>query len=316
MLKILIIVLLLVIIFLLRHALVPLCVGVAIAYILNPFVDYLERKFSGKRLLCVILSYLTVIAAVTFLIWGFADIVAGKMATGSLQEAITSLRAYYDQYKGVLNDLFGFSIEGPDISHLLQSFGGGAVKFLVGMIAGIYLLKDKEFFLRLMNKTMHLLLGQKTHGMIREILFEINDVISAFLRGVFVDSVIVAFLSSLALASIGIDFAVFIGCFAGISNVIPYFGPIIGIIPAVLAGMAGGGLSKAILAAIALLAVQQIECNFIYPRIIGKSTGLHPLFVLIAVSIAGSFGGLLWMVLAVPLAGILRVLICKWAEEQ
>lgn len=167
-----------------------------------------------------------------------------------------------------------------------------------------------------MNKAMHLLLGQKVHGVVREILFEINDVISAFLRGVFVDSVIVAFLSSLALASIGIDFAVFIGCFAGIANVIPYFGPIIGIIPAVLAGMADGGISKAILAAIALFAVQQVECNFIYPRIIGKSTGLHPLFVLIAVSIAGYFGGLLWMVLAVPIAGVARVLICKWAEEQ
>ena len=316
MLKILIILVLLLVIFLLRHALVPLCVGITIAYILNPFVDYLEKKFGGKRFLCVIVSYLAVITAVAFLIWGFADIIAGKMATGSLQEAISSLQVYYNEYKGVLNELFGFSIEGPNISHLLQSFGGGAVKFLIGMIAGIYLLKDKEFFLRLMNKAMHLLLGQKVHGVVREILFEINDVISAFLRGVFVDSVIVAFLSSLALASIGIDFAVFIGCFAGIANVIPYFGPIIGIIPAVLAGMADGGISKVILAAIALFAVQQVECNFIYPRIIGKSTGLHPLFVLIAVSIAGYFGGLLWMVLAVPIAGVARVLICKWAEEQ
>ena len=316
MLKILIILVLLLVIFLLRHALVPLCVGITIAYILNPFVDYLEKKFGGKRFLCVIVSYLAVITAVAFLIWGFADIIAGKMATGSLQEAISSLQVYYNEYKGVLNELFGFSIEGPNISHLLQSFGGGAVKFLIGMIAGIYLLKDKEFFLRLMNKAMHLLLGQKVHGVVREILFEINDVISAFLRGVFVDSVIVAFLSSLALASIGIDFAVFIGCFAGIANVIPYFGPIIGIIPAVLAGMADGGISKAILAAIALFAVQQVECNFIYPRIIGKSTGLHPLFVLIAVSIAGYFGGLLWMVLAVPIAGVARVLICKWAEEE
>ena len=135
MLKILIILVLLLVIFLLRHALVPLCVGITIAYILNPFVDYLEKKFGGKRFLCVIVSYLAVITAVAFLIWGFADIIAGKMATGSLQEAISSLQVYYNEYKGVLNELFGFSIEGPNISHLLQSFGGGAVKFLIGMIA-------------------------------------------------------------------------------------------------------------------------------------------------------------------------------------
>lgn len=120
----------------------------------------------------------------------------------------------------------------------------------------------------------------------------------------------------MALSIIGIDFAVFIGCFAGLANVIPYFGPVIGIIPAALAGLAEGGIYKAILSAASLFAVQQIECNFIYPRIIGRSTGLHPLFVLTAVSVAGSFGGLLWMVLAVPIAGILRVLICKWAEKQ
>ena len=140
--------------------------------------------------------------------------------------------------------------------------------------------------------------------------------ISAFLRGVFVDSVIVAFLSSLILSLLGVDFAVFIGCFAGLVNVIPYFGPIIGILPAALAALAEGGLYKALLAAAALFTVQQIECNFIYPRIIGKSTGLHPLFVLTAVSVAGSLGGLLWMILAVPLAGIIRVLLCKWAEKQ
>ena len=66
MLKILIILVLLLVIFLLRHALVPLCVGITIAYILNPFVDYLEKKFGGKRFLCVIVSYLAVITAVAF----------------------------------------------------------------------------------------------------------------------------------------------------------------------------------------------------------------------------------------------------------
>ena len=134
------------------------------------------------------------------------------------------------------------------------------------MVAGIYLLKDKDYFLRLANKALHLLLGQKTHGILREILFDIDSVISSFLRGVFVDSVIVAFLSSLALSIIGIDFAVFIGCFAGLANVIPYFGPVIGIIPAALAGLAEGGIYKAILSAASLFAVQQIECNFIYPQ--------------------------------------------------
>ena len=316
MLKLIIPVLLLVLLFFLRHALAPFFVGIVIAYILDPYVSFLEKKFGGKRLLCVLLAYATLITAAVLLILGFADIIAGKIASGSLQEALHTLRTYYREYSAVLEKLPLFSDASPDVGHLIQILGGGTVTFLIGMISGVYLLKDKAYFLRLANKTFHLLLPQRIHGLLRELLFAIGDVISAFLRGVFVDSVIVAFLSSLILSLLGVDFAVFIGCFAGLVNVIPYFGPIIGILPAALAALAEGGLYKALLAAAALFTVQQIECNFIYPRIIGKSTGLHPLFVLTAVSVAGSLGGLLWMILAVPLAGIIRVLLCKWAEKQ
>ncbi len=302
--------------FLIRRALLPAVIGLVIAFVLDPYVQWISIKLGGRRLPAVLISYLTVIAAASAIVWGFADIIAGKLETGSFQEIQNSLNSYYLQYRDVFSDLFGFTVKGPDMVKLLQSLGSGAVKFFIGMVAGIYLLKDKAFFLRLGNQTLHLLLPQKTHGLVREILFEVNDVISAFLRGVFVDSVVVAFLSALALSFLGVDFAIFIGCFAGIANIIPYFGPVIGIVPAFLSALADGGLTLAVLAASSLFAVQQIECNFIYPRIIGKSTGLHPLFVLIAVSAAGTLGGLLWMILAVPIAGIIKVLICKWAENQ
>ena len=176
--------------------------------------------------------------------------------------------------------------------------------------------KDKDFFLRLVNQTAHLLLKQKTHGKLREILFEIHQVVSAFLRGVLVDSVIVAFAASLTLSLLGVKFAVLIGCFAGITNVIPYFGPFIGIMPAVLSALADGGLSLAAAAGLSLLQCGRLSAIFIYPRIIGKSTGLHPLFVLISVSAAASVGGLFLMILAVPIAGIIKVLVSKWAVEQ
>lgn len=321
MLKILILAVAAVVLFFIRGSLIPLAVGISIAYILDPYVAWLSKKLKLNRVVCIFLAYLSVLAAAILLIWGFADIIAGKIAAGSLsagtlKETASSLQLYYDQYKGVIKDIFGFSPESIDMGKLVQSLGSGAVNFFIGSVAGVYLLKDKDFFLRLGNQTMHLLLPQKPHGLLREVLFEINEVISAFLRGVFVDSVIVAFLSSLVLSLLGVEFAVFIGCFAGIANVIPYFGPVLGIVPAFLSALLSSGLPLAVLAAVSLFAIQQIECNFIYPRIIGKSTGLHPLFVLTAVSVAGALGGLLWMILAVPIAGIIKVLLCKWAEAQ
>lgn len=301
---------------LLRRALLPLAIGAAIAAVLDPYVDWLADKLSGRRLAAVFLAYATVLAAAALIILGFADLIAGRLASGSLQDALASLRAYYLRYQDVLTELTGFSFKMSALGPLLQSFGGSAARFLIGMVAGVYLLLDKAFFLRLGNKAMHLFLSQKTHGIVRELLLESGQVIAAFLRGVFIDSVIVAFLSSAVLSLLQVDFAVFIGCFAGIANVIPYFGPVLGILPAAASAYLSGGLTKALMAALALFAVQQVEANYIYPRIIGKSTGLHPLFVLTAVSAAASMGGIPAMILAVPAAGILKVLLCKWAEAQ
>lgn len=316
MLKILILLSAAALLFLIRRSLFPLAVGIAAAYILDPFVEWLSAKLKGKRLAAVFLAYFTVILAAVLLILGFADIITGQIAKSSVRESLSVLKSYYEEYRDLLPGIFRHNADPSDIAVLLQSLGNGAVNLLVGMIAGVYLLKDKNFFLRLISQTAHLFLKQKTHGMLREILFEIHLVVSAFLRGVFVDSVIVAFAASLTLSLLGVRFAVLIGCFAGITNIIPYFGPVIGIVPAVFSALADGGIPLAAAAGFSLFAVQQIECNFIYPRIIGKSTGLHPLFVLISVSAAASVGGFFLMILAVPIAGIIKVLVTKWAQEQ
>lgn len=303
-------------VFLLRHALAPLFAGIIIAYVLNPYVAYLEKKVTPKKALCILIAYITVFLAATLLIFGFAHIITGEMRTGSFEKAFSGLSAYLGEYKGTAENFFGFHFKYPDIPAVIRNMAGKSPFFLISVVISVYLLKDKDVFMLLVQKAMHLLLPQKAHGILREIFFEIDKVISAFLRGVFVDSVIVAFLSSVALSLAGLDFAVFLGCFAGIVDIIPYFGPVIGMIPAAVMGFSEGGISRALLSIFLLGAIQQIEGNFIYPKIIGKSTGLHPLFVLVAVSAAGHFGGLMWMVLAVPVAGVLKVLVTKWAEYQ
>ena len=89
-----------------------------------------------------------------------------------------------------------------------------------------------------------------------------------------------------------------------------------GMIPAFLMGLCTDGLLTGIIAAAILVAVQQIDSNIIYPKIVGSSTGLHPLMVLLAVSVFGYFFGIIGMLLAVPLAGIIQVFVVKWAESK
>ena len=84
-------------------------------------------------------------------------------------------------------------------------------------------------------------------------------------------------------------------------------------IPAFLVAFFSKGLVGGVLAMLALFLVQQLDSNYIYPKIVGDSIGLHPLFVLISLTVLGHFGGILGMLLAVPIAGIVQVLIKKWA---
>ena len=319
--------------FVLRKALMPLWISIALTYILNPLVDFwndrLHRRLTRtSRLPAVILAYLTFLGAAGFLIYSFADIVSEELSSGTLQESLKVLKTYYLRYQNLVEEISGFSLTGTNIRSALKNISASSVNILISLVASIYLLKDKDFFLSIMRKAGHLFLPQKIHGIIRELAFDINEVISAFIKGVFIDSILIAVLYSLWLTLIGVEYAVFIGCFAGLTNIIPYFGPVLGFIPTFISAFSGGlsgfsttalssgGFPAAVLAIAGLLLIQQIESNFIYPKIVGRSVGLHPLFVLLSVSAAGYFGGLVWMILAVPIAGIIKVLITNWGYKQ
>lgn len=302
--------------FFLRKYLVSFLIGAIIAFVLNPLVSFLHSKLHIRKIFAILLSYLIWISAMVFLCFSLSDLITGGIANKSLPDAAGTLVEYYNEHKELIGRIFPTMDKRINYSQIIRSVGTGLYNFFIGMVAGIYILKDKEYFSMLASRILYLFLPQKIHGYVREIAFEINDVLSAFLRGITVDSSIVGLLSSAVLTFAGTPYAVLLGIFVGIANIIPYFGPFIGIGPAVLVTYLNLGVRKALIILASLILIQQLECNLIYPKIIGKSTGLHPLFVLIAVSLAARLGGILWMVLAVPFAGIARVLIVKWAESQ
>jgi predicted PurR-regulated permease PerM len=193
----------------------------------------------------------------------------------------------------------------------ITNAGGSFLNLILGIVVSIYLLKDKDFFLRLWRKMLHIVLPMKANAVLTETLSDINRIVSQFLRGQLLDALIIAVLSSIGLTLIGLDFALFIGCFAGLCNIIPYFGPVISIVPAALVGLLTGGPIEALFAILVLVVIQQIDANIIYPRVVGSSMGLHPLFVLISVTVGGYYGGILGMILAVPTAAIIKVFIMK-----
>lgn len=299
-----------------------------------------DKRKNQLHLISVIMTYILVIAALIAIIYGFAVMIIGRVVftdiSSMMQDLMSGLIKYEDTFKGwIANNIpsgllsdkivdftnyimnwMSENVSATSIIGFFTNIGGSVVNIVIGIIISIYLMKDKKFFLGLWRKFLHLLLPQKGNAILTETLNEINGVLAKFIRGAMLDALFVAILASIGLSVLGLQAAVFIGIFAGITNVIPYFGPVLGMIPAFLMGLCTEGFWHGAFAVLVLLLVQQIDSNIIYPKVVGTSTGLHPLMVLLAVTVFGYFGGILGMLLAVPLAGIIQVFVVKWANSR
>lgn len=321
-------------------ALSPLIIGLIIAYLLNPVVSWFEERIKSRGF-SIFITYGLAAAGLFGLFYGFVVLIVGALPSGGLGYTAELVAAYFEDAVSAVSD-FAAKHLSPIIegrkdaeavirtlsSHLMSRFSissliktlsavtGGLVSFFIGAAASVYLLKDKEHFINMWEKLMVLTLKQKSHGIISETMSQINSVVATFIKGALVDSLIVAFLSSLILTILHVKFAVIIGIIGGILNIIPYFGPFFGMVPAFLVAFFENGPAHGLIVVLGLFLVQQLDSNYIYPKIVGSTTGLHPLFVLMAVSISGYFFGIAGMLLAVPAAGIIQVIVCNWAYSQ
>ena len=321
-------------------ALSPLIIGLIIAYLLNPVVSWFEERIKSRGF-SIFITYGLAAAGLFGLFYGFVVLIVGALPSGGLGYTAELVAAYFEDAVSAVSD-FAAKHLSPIIegrkdaeavirtlsSHLMSRFSissliktlsavtGGLVSFFIGAAASVYLLKDKEHFINMWEKLMVLTLKQKSHGIISETMSQINSVVATFIKGALVDSLIVAFLSSLVLTMLHVKFAVIIGIIGDILNIIPYFGPFFGMVPAFLVAFFENGPAHGLIVVLGLFLVQQLDSNYIYPKIVGSTTGLHLLFVLMAVSISGYFFGIAGMLLAVPAAGIIQVIVCNWAYSQ
>lgn len=138
--------------------------------------------------------------------------------------------------------------------------------------------------------------------------------ISQFIRGRIIVGIFVGITTTIALFILNIDFAFSIGMLAGIADIIPYFGPVIGIIPAVFFALLEGPL-KALWVIITFTTIQQIENNIITPKVVGESVGIHPVTVIISLILGGGFFGILGMILAIPVVAVVKILYSYIVEK-
>lgn len=193
----------------------------------------------------------------------------------------------------------------------IKTITANVVNFFIGFIISFYLIIDLELFKNIWNKFLYLFIKKKSIIKVNSFIREMNVVLSSFIRGQLLDCFLVAIISIIALSVIRLEFSVALGIFAGITNIIPYFGPVIGMVPAVVVGLLSGNPWQALFAMIALIIVQQFDCNILSPKIVGESVGVHPVFVIIGILAGAQLFGILGMILAVPVCGIAKIILEK-----
>jgi predicted PurR-regulated permease PerM len=163
------------------------------------------------------------------------------------------------------------------------------------------MLKDGQ---KLPSKAVLILPNAYRHEGLK-IFDDLNETLSAYIQGQLIVSLAVGIGCFIGYTIIGLDYALVLGIVVAVANIIPYLGPFIGAAPAVIIALLESP-TKALLAALVVLVVQQIDGNFLSPLIIGKRLNTHPLTIILLLIGAGSFGGILGMILAVPTYGVLK----------
>ena len=325
----------------------PILIGFALAYLLNPFFRFYERKLlyrmhpmGLRRGVALFLTYLTLFAIIGLLL---------LLILPSLYDSLRRFFYNYDsyvtsavhQFNRVLENIEVFFdsigirqsfIKYLDIEEVRQtlslaffnyekiietvgkwmSSGNGSIfgtvssivsvaaDILFALFISLYLLSTKEQRYTQIMRLRRALFSDRVNAYITRLCTIADRSFGGFLEGKVVDSIIIGLMTYVAVLIFRIPYPALVATIVGVTNILPFFGPILGAIPTSVIVLLTEP-SKVLTLLIIIVIIQQIDGNIIGPKILGNNTGVSSLCVLIAISVMGSVGGFVGMLLGVPL---------------
>ena len=305
-----------------------------LAYLFNPIINYFEKK-NIKRIYGVLILYLIILAVIfilAFLVIPRSGREIKKLAI-YMPKYLKSISSFIDNiynkyystigglppiFQGVQQVIMENIVGLEDmIVNGLKSFMSGVIStfsklisLILTPILTLYFLADKEYFIKKIKK----LIPSKHKEKSLELFKRIDISLSKFVRGKIILAIFVGVAITISLLILGVDFAVFIGIITALADVVPYIGPFLGFVPAVFFAFLSSP-TKAIWVSILFVLIQWIENNILAPKIIGDTTGIHPVLILLSIIVGGGVFGVLGMILAVPAVSISIILFDFFTNE-
>lgn len=302
--------------------------GAALAFLLDPLAQRLCAHL--RRPVAAGVAILLVAAVLIGLILLLAPFLARQVEAllDTVPASVAAVRSVAERIfawlreKSVVPENQSISVDWNAFSGMLSGALSGAAGFFGNLAEGIstfgmmvvlayFFLSDRDNLLL----RLEMLAPLKYRSLAVKMAGAVKRELMLYVRGQALISLMVGALAAAALALAGSPSALVLGALIGILNLIPYFGPILGGIPAVILAFEGGW-QRVLITIAALVAVQQIDGALISPRVMGDLTGVSPVAVLVAITVGSRVGGIAGMLLALPVLLILRISLRVWAQRR
>jgi predicted PurR-regulated permease PerM len=308
----------------------PFIVSFVIAYLLSPLVDWGERRGVNRTITTLVLMLVFFLAIGGFIAYITPKVVAGVSDTvvyvqqlpakvDSVTEAVQSIIDRYealkvspylapiteslaDRARGLFTSIFEGAL---NAIFSVGSLLGQLLNIILIPIVTFYLLKDMPRI----RKWVFERIPRKYQNAAKETVGRVDLIMAGYIRAQTVVCIAEGGVTFLFLYLLGVKQALFLGILTGVSNIIPFVGPFIGGVPAVILAALSPphALGKAIAVVIFYLVIQTVDGNIIKPKYIGSKVGLHPVTTMIVMLLGAKFFGLWGFLLAVPVTGVLKI---------
>ena len=330
----------------------PFTVAFVFAYILNgpmmafeklfSFVDKKKEVSKIRRVLAIVAAWVAAIAVLALFFYIIIPDIkeSGRVLINNLpgyfetgKEFVVSVADKYNLDTDVLSPILDFKITASGVMKIVQEYGkvllpqianianfsfllGSLVAdLLISIIVSVYFMFSKETLIAQLKKALYALFDKKAVSTMVRIARETHRTFSGFINGKLLDSLIMGVLCFIGLKILGFEYPLLISFIVGVTNIIPFFGPIIGAVPSVFILLMVNPW-HALWLAVFILALQQLDGNVIGPKILGDSTGLPALWVMFAILVFGDLFGILGMFIGVPTFAVMYKLGKELLEDR
>ena len=324
--------------------LMPFILGFFFACFINPLVkrvhSLLNRIKPGKgakikKAFSVIISYVVVIGVITVLLIYIIPQI--KESIGELGNTIQDGYQYMITHQKELNEKIPFIGLGggieyikefaykkimsngseilPYVYHVSSSLLTTSYNVLMGLVISIYIILDMKKLKRSARKVVYALSPKKKEQEVWQTMKQCSHIFNGFLIGKMIDSLIIGILCLIAMSILKLPYALLLSLIVCMTNMIPYFGPIIGAIPGVMIYLFID-IRYAFIFALMILILQQFDGLYLGPKILGDQTGIKPLWVIFGITVGGAYFGVMGMFLGVPVVAVIMYLLQLFLDKK